>query len=101
VVYPWKKPPSAEYATGYISRTQIDGQNAVYEAGTGKYSSEQADKLADAIGLIQRELQTQYSLAYIPPNPVADGRYREIRVEVSYKGLKVRGRRGYFPPQYD
>ena len=87
VVYPWKKPPSAEYATGYISRTQIDGQNAVYEAGTGKYSSEQADQLADAIGLIQRELQTQYSLAYSPPNPVADGKYREIRVECSYKGL--------------
>ena len=101
VVYPWKKPPSAEYATGYISRTQIDGQNAVYEAGSGKYSSEQAEKLEEAIGLIQRELQTQYSLAYVPPNPAADGRYREIRVEVAYKGLKIRGRRGYYPPQYD
>lgn len=101
VVYPWKKPPSAEYATGYISRTQIDGQNAVYEAGSGKYSSEEAQKLEDAIGLIQRELQTQYSLAYVPPNPVQDGKYRQIRVEVSYKGLKIRGRRGYYPPQYE
>lgn len=106
VVYPWKKPPSAEFGTGYLSRTQIDGQNAVYEAGTGKYSSEQAEKLADALGLIQRELQTQYSLAYVPPNPVSDGRYREIRVELNSErargiGLKVRGRRGYYPPQYN
>jgi len=106
VVYPWKKPPSAEFGTGYLSKTQIDGQNAVYEAGTGKYSSEQAEKLADALGLIQRELQTQYSLAYIPPNPVSDGRYREIRVELTSErargiGLKVRGRRGYYPPQYN
>ncbi len=97
VVYPWKKPPSAEYATGYLSHTQLDGQNAVYEAGSGKYSSEEAGKLADALGLIQRELESQYSLAYVPPNPVPDGKYREIRLKTVYDGLRIRSRRGYYP----
>lgn len=101
VVYPFKKPPSAEYATGYLSRTQIDGQNAVYEVGSGKYSSEQAENVADALGLIQRELQSQYSLAYVPPNPNIDGKFRSIRLEISAKGLHVRARKGYFPPLFE
>ncbi len=96
VVYPWKKPPSAEFGTGYLSRTQIDGQNAVYEAGSGKYSSEQAVSLAAALGLIQRELESQYTLAYVPPHTEPDGRFHEIRVETVAKGLRVRARKGYF-----
>jgi hypothetical protein len=101
VVYPWKKPPSAEYATGYLSRTQIDGQNAVYQEGSGKYSSEQAETLAQALGLIQRELQQQYSLAYVAPNPAVDGKFRAIRVEIAHKGLRVRARPGYYPPLFE
>lgn len=96
VVYPWKKPPSAEFGTGYLSRTQIDGQNAVYQAGTGKYAGEQAAQLAESLGLVQRELESQYHLAYVPPNVVADGRFREIKVETVHKGLRIRARKGYF-----
>jgi Mg-chelatase subunit ChlD len=100
VVYPWKKPPSAEYATGYISRTQIDGSNSVYGLGTGQYSSETAENLALALNLIQRELQQQYSLSYAPPNPTPDGRFHQIKLVVDVDGLKVRARKGYFPPLY-
>ena len=100
VVYPWKKPPSADYATGYLSRTQIDGSNSVYGLGTGQYSSEVAETLALALSLIQRELQMQYSLRYVPPNPTTDGKFRKIRVELNIVGLKLRARPGYYPPMY-
>jgi hypothetical protein len=100
VVYPWKKPPSADYATGYLSRTQIDGQNSVYGLGTGQYSSETAENLAQALSLIQRELQMQYSLRYVPPNPNPDGKFRRIRLELNVDGLRLRARPGYYPPMY-
>jgi Mg-chelatase subunit ChlD len=100
VVYPWKKPPSADYATGYLSRTQIDGQNSVYGLGTGQYSSETAENLAAALGLIQRELQMQYNLYYMPPNPNPDGKFHKIRLELNVDGLRVRSRPGYYPPMY-
>ncbi len=100
VVYPWKKPPSADYATGYLSKHQIDGQNSVYEVGSGQYSSETAENLAQALSLIQRELQMQYTLRYVPPSLSIDGRFRKIRVEMDVPGLKLRARPGYFPPMY-
>ncbi len=100
VVYPWKKPPSADFATGYLSRTQIDGQNSVYGLGTGQYSSESAENLAQSLSLIQRELQMQYSLAYTPLNPTPDGKFHKIRVELNVAGLRVRARPGYYPPVF-
>jgi len=100
VVFPWKKPPSAEYATGYLSRTQIGDQNAVYEVGMGKYAGEAAANLALALAQINKELQMQYTIGYRPPNPSADGKFREIRVVVNQRGLKIRARKGYYalPP---
>ncbi len=96
VVYPWKKPPSAEFATGYLSRTQIGDQNAVYEAGTGKYAGETAANLATALAQIHKELELQYTIGYRPPNPMADGAFREIKVVAHLKGVKVRARKGYY-----
>lgn len=98
VVYPWKKPPSAEFGTGYLSRTQIGDQNAVYEVGTGKYAGEAAANLALALLQIKKELESQYNIGYRPPNRIADGKFREIKVVVQEKGLKVRARKGYYFP---
>jgi VWFA-related protein len=100
VVYPWKKTASTEFATGYLSRTQIDGSNSVYGLGTGQYSSETAENLAMALNLIQRELQRQYNLTYVAPNPTPDGKFRQIKLVVNVDGLKVRGRKGYYPPMF-
>jgi VWFA-related protein len=55
--------------------------------------------VADAFAEIQDELRSQYALSYRPSDFVADGRYREIEIDIrSYRGLKVRARRGYFAP---
>lgn len=96
VVYPWRKPPSAEFATGYLSRTQIGDQNAVYEVGTGKYAGEAAANLALALLRIQKELELQYTVGYPPPNPSADGTFREVKVVARRNGVNVRARKGYF-----
>jgi len=58
------------------------------------------DDLGQSFQDIGEELRNQYSLAYIPPNRPADGRFRKIDVRVSRKGLVVRSRKGYYalPP---
>jgi VWFA-related protein len=39
-----------------------------------------------------------YLLAYVPSNTAADGKFREIKVEVREKNLLVRAKRGYWAP---
>ncbi|HEY2933387.1 MAG TPA: VWA domain-containing protein [Acidobacteriota bacterium] len=54
------------------------------------------------IGLqrINDDISTYYLLSYRPTNVEFDGKFREIRVEVTRPGVKVRARNGYFatPP---
>ena len=59
------------------------------------------DDLGQSFQDIGQELRSQYSLAYVPPNRPADGKFRQIKVEVDRKGLVVRTRKGYYalPPQ--
>jgi VWFA-related protein len=51
--------------------------------------------LQSAIGRISQDLRTQYTLAYYPPNPSQEGKYRRIKVRLRPKGLSVRARQGY------
>jgi VWFA-related protein len=57
-------------------------------------------QISRAFESIQRELRSQYMLAYKPADFKADGRYRTIRVR-SRKRVKllVQARRGYFAPR--
>jgi hypothetical protein len=99
VVYPWKKPPSADFGTGYTSKHQIGDQNAIYEVGTGQYAGELAKNLAMALLQIHKELTQQYVIGYAPPNPT-DGMFHEVKVVPREHDYRVRARRGYFgaPP---
>ena len=54
------------------------------------------DDLAESFQDIGNELRSQYFIAYAPENPVANGAYRTIRLEVNRKGLIVRTRKGYY-----
>lgn len=98
VVYPWKKPPSAEYGTGYTSNRQIGDQNAIYEVGTGQYAGELARNLATSLAQIHKELTSQYEIGYRPPNLTPDGRFRPVKVEPRNNDYRVRARKGYYPP---
>lgn len=59
------------------------------------YSTSQLSK---AFREIQEELRSQYNLAYVPKNKIADGRFRKIRVKIDRGGINVRYRKGYFAP---
>jgi Ca-activated chloride channel homolog len=50
---------------------------------------------------IARDIRQQYTIGYVPANPVADGKFRAIRVTAKAQGvgkLRVRTRAGYLPP---
>jgi hypothetical protein len=50
---------------------------------------------------IGEELRSQYVLSYTPTNPVLDGTYRKVRVEMTDKKFKARTRQGYFAVKND
>lgn len=55
------------------------------------------DDVAQDFMDIGTELRNQYLLGYIPANPVADGKFRKIKIEVvGHKELEIRTRKGYF-----
>jgi VWFA-related protein len=66
------------------------------DSGGRAFFPYRVDDLAQAFANIGDELRSQYSLAYIPNERTADGKYHRIRIEVATKGLKVQARRGYF-----
>ena len=59
------------------------------------YSTSQLSK---AFREIQEELRSQYNLAYVPTNKIADGSFRKISVKVDRSGMDTRYRKGYFAP---
>ena len=63
----------------------------------GARADEQMPAIAQRIGV---ELRNQYVLGYYPSNPAKDGKYRNVKVEVSvpkgFPPVKVRWRVGYY-----
>ena len=84
---------------GYLSQPSDEG-NYAYKVGTGQYAAELSGKLYKAIMDITGDIDHQYVLGYNPSAPFTDGKFRSIKVEVGLKDVdvKVRARRGYFPP---
>ncbi len=64
------------------------------------YFPEKIQELEDVFQQIALELRNQYRLAYITHNPLKNGSWRTITVEVrdaKQKKLSVRAKKGYFP----
>ncbi|UCF39160.1 MAG: VWA domain-containing protein [Acidobacteriota bacterium] len=53
-------------------------------------------ELQEAFSKINRAIKNQYSIGYTSSNPVKEGEFREIRIEVKGRGLKVAHRKGYY-----
>ena len=67
------------------------------ETGGRAFFPYHVDDLDQSFQDIGDELRNQYSIAYIPPNYMMDGRYHKIKIEVpDHKGYQIRARRGYF-----
>jgi len=69
------------------------------ETGGRAFFPYRVDDLAQSFLDIGDELRSQYSLAYVPANKSADGKFRRIQIRVNRKGLIVRTRKGYFAPR--
>jgi len=54
------------------------------------------DRLQKAFDQISDELRSEYSLGYYPTNPTPDGKYRQIKLEMTVKNYKVLARKGYY-----
>ena len=98
----------AEVTVYAISTTRFgadvdhEGDNALKqltEATGGRaffpFSSKQ---LTAAFQEIDKELRSQYNLAYVPNNKKKDGEFRKIKVKVSRGNARIRYRQGYFAP---
>ena len=85
--------------SGYLS-TPSDEGNYAYKVGTGQYAAELSGKLYKAILDISGDITHQYVLGYTPPAPFTDSKFRPIKVAVNLKDVevKLRARKGYFPP---
>src|SRR6185369_10700272 len=54
------------------------------------------DELSKLYYEVAAHLRTLYSIAYQPPAPNRDGKWRAIRIEVARDGLIARGKPGYY-----
>jgi Ca-activated chloride channel homolog len=66
------------------------------ETGGRVFFPYKVDDLAVSFQDIGTELRSQYFIAYSPTNPLQNGQYRKIQVDVDRKGLVVRTRKGYY-----
>jgi VWFA-related protein len=66
--------------------------------GGRAFRPESARVVAKAFAKVQQELRCRYAVCYRPPDFVADGRYRRIRIDAHNEGknLQVRTRTGYY-----
>jgi Ca-activated chloride channel homolog len=65
-------------------------------SGGRAFFTDSVNELPGVFGAILEDLENQYLLAYDPANPVRDGSWRTIKVEVESAGAhKVRARQGY------
>jgi VWFA-related protein len=67
---------------------------------TGGFLVANTNDLRPGLERVAADLRSYYEIAYVPPNPKPDGRWRGIKVKVTRHGLHVRARKGYFamPP---
>ena len=80
------------------STTGVKELRSLAEGTGGKIShAETARGMRQAFDLIEQELRNQYLLTYKPPEFIADGRYRPVKIEApSRKKLRFSVRPGYF-----
>ncbi|MBV8844636.1 MAG: VWA domain-containing protein [Bryobacterales bacterium] len=72
------------------------------QTGGHLYSVEALDELDAISERISRELRNEYVIGYSPANPIRDGKYRHVRVQVTpppeLHDLRTYYRHGYYAP---
>lgn len=83
----------------YDKDTAVSGEFAMralaQETGARSFFPNAAGELAGIYGMIEAELASQYSLAYMSSNTRRDGSYRRVTVRVKQPDVRARTRTGY------
>ena len=66
------------------------------ETGGRAFFPDDVDELPDIYRQISDELSSQYSVGYISANPLRNGRWRRIIVQVDREGASARTKQGYY-----
>lgn len=88
---PHLKKIHAAYARAF---RQVD--ELARQTGGMMFRSRRAENLEETYRRVAEELRMTYSLAYAPINPIRNGAWRKISVEVNHPGAQVRTRPGYY-----
>lgn len=93
--------PSLGLTTQHVVQEMRDAQEtlSVLAANTGGFAALNPSDYDAAFARIVRESSEYYLLAYSPWNPLPDGTYRDITVNVKRPGVRVSARRGYYAPR--
>ena len=89
---------SKESLGSYSLGLQLGPSTAVLDAlaeKTGGFPLVNSNDLLEGMEKVSEEASEYYLIGYVPPNPVHDGRYHQIRVKVDRTGVEVRARSGY------
>ncbi len=88
------------YAVGLFERPKFLEKLAAETGGSVVWTRKLKD-LPEAVARLNRELRSQYVLAYSPTNAQRDGRYRKVRVDLVAASPQLRAawRRGYYGPE--
>lgn len=90
------------YSIGLFTRPSLLAKLASDSGGRAFWARDMGD-LPRIVEQLSRVFRNEYVLGYIPRNGTSDGKYRQIRVEVTANGrrdpLHISWRRGYRPPE--
>ncbi|MFI5178708.1 MAG: VWA domain-containing protein [Vicinamibacterales bacterium] len=97
------------YAIGYMQNTlstdrltqQIKVSAIARETGGEAYFPQSPDEISKFYTTILAELDSRYTLGYVPADPKTDGKFHKVEVKLTrpdLKGAKVRTRSGYIAP---
>ena len=99
---------SATFGLGFLDRIHLpllpqDNILPKYTVATGgQLDSEfQQNGIEKSFAHIAEEVRTQYTLGYYSHEPVLDGKFRKIEVQVLRSGLSVYAKEGYYPSASD
>jgi VWFA-related protein len=72
-------------------------QQLAEETGGHSFFIERSSDLASIYKSIEKELRSQYLVAYQSSKPGNDGKFRAVEVKLSRPGLEAKTMRGYYP----
>ena len=81
---------------GMFNPSDGDLRKLSEETGGRVYKVDRRYTLEMIFDEIQKEMRSQYALAYSSSNPSKDGTFRKLEIKPRAKDLKVQARKGYF-----